>query len=135
VIVADTNLVAYALIEGERTPAARRVWERDRDWRLPPLWRSEFLNVLARLVLAGDLAQEDAVSTWWRAADLFGAREVEPYAEDVLRAALRHGISAYDAHFVVVATELGCPLVTADREVLAACPGVAISLESFGAGR
>ncbi len=132
-IVADTNLVAYLLIEGERTEAARSVWERDPHWRLPPLWRSELLNLLATAVAAGKRSESQAFTAWQHASDLFRRSEVEPRAEDVLRVALRRRISAYDAHFVVVAEQLGCPLVTADRELLAACQDVAVSPERFGA--
>ncbi|MGZ5446412.1 MAG: hypothetical protein ACXWLY_31220 [Thermoanaerobaculia bacterium] len=49
-IVADTNLVAYLLIEGDKTAAARAVWKKDSRWMLPTLWRSEFLNVLTTAV-------------------------------------------------------------------------------------
>ena len=98
-IVADTNLVAYLLIEGDQTAAARRVWERDRDWILPPLWRSEYLNVLATLV----------------------------------RTALRYGLSAYDAHFVVVAEQAGAALVTSDAAILQACPDLAVEPREFAA--
>jgi len=50
VIVVDVNVVAYFLIEGEHTERARELWRRDPDWRLPPLWRHEYLNVLATFV-------------------------------------------------------------------------------------
>ena len=43
-IVVDTNLVSYLLIEGKRTVEARQVRQRDPDCVLPPLWRGEFLN-------------------------------------------------------------------------------------------
>jgi hypothetical protein len=55
VIDADTNLVAYLLIDGDATPQARAAWQKDPDWILPPLWRSEFLNVLATSVRHGVL--------------------------------------------------------------------------------
>ena len=45
-IVIDTNVVAYLLIEGERTSACRRAFAKDPEWCAPFLWRSEFRNVL-----------------------------------------------------------------------------------------
>ena len=53
-IIADTNLVSYLLIEGERTVAVRRVHEKDPDWKLPTLWRSEFLNVFTVVAVTTD---------------------------------------------------------------------------------
>jgi hypothetical protein len=44
-IVADTNLVAQLILELDLTEQAQRVYQRDPDWRLPELWRHEFLNV------------------------------------------------------------------------------------------
>lgn len=131
-IVADTNLVAYLVLEGERTEAARRVRMRDADWRLPPLWRSEFLNVLATAVRASVLGQDAALRAWEIALDLFGLCEAEPGGTDVLKTALRHGISAYDAQFVRLAERLGVTLVTGDRRLCKACPKLAISIEEFG---
>ena len=133
-IVADTNLVGYLLIEGERTTEARRIWRRDADWMLPPLWRSEFLNVLALSVRAGELGAGQARLCWQRAAALFRSSELEPGGTAVLETALRLGISAYDAHFVVVAEELGAMLVTADRELLERCPEQAVSMARFARG-
>jgi len=126
VIVADTNLIAYLLIEGERTEAARQLWKEDPSWVAPPLWRSEFLNVLATAFRAEVLTESQAMTAWRRAQDLFGSREVEPGGERVLQTAMRRGISAYDAHFVAVAEDLGVPLFTADQRLAERCGDVAV---------
>ncbi len=133
-IVADTNLVSYLLIEGERTGEARRIWRRDSTWILPPLWRSEFLNVLALSVRAGVLSADQARACWRQAAGLFRSSELEPRGSAVLETAVRLGISAYDAHFVVVAAELGAKLVTNDRELLELCPEQTESMTRFARG-
>ena len=130
-IVADTNLVAYLLIEGDRTEAARRVWARDPAWHVPPLWRSEYLSVLTVSVRALVLERDAALLAWNRAVGLLGDYEVEPTGEDVLATAVDLGVSAYDAHFVCVARELRAPLVTSDRRLIEACPRVAVSPEAF----
>lgn len=130
-ITADTNLVAYLLIEGEHTEAARGVWKKDPDWRVPSLWRSEFLSVLVVAVRSGVLTREPAEEAWLRALTLFGRREEAPPGAAVIDEALTSGISAYDAHFVVVARRLGVPLVTGDRTILEACPDVATSPRAF----
>lgn len=133
-IIADTNLVAYLLIAGDQTEVARQVRLRDPDWRLPPLWRSELLNVLVTAVRAEVLSEAQALGVWSAAVMLFGANETEPGGREVLATALRRRISAYDAQFVVLAERHGVPLVTADRRVLACCPGIAVSLEDFATG-
>lgn len=133
-IVVDTNVIAYLLIEGDRTEEARRTWLRDRNWIVPPLWRSEFLNVLWVSVRAGVLQPAEAHLAWQRAAGLLAGREREPAAETVLDEAIARGISAYDAHFVVVAASLRILLVTADNRLARACPVHARPLEAFAAG-
>ena len=130
-IVADTNLVSYLLIQGERTEEARGVWARDAEWVAPPLWRSEFLNVLAIAHRAGVLSEEQARLAWQRAKALMAGREVEPDGDRVLSFALERGITAYDAHFVAVAADLGVPLVTSDRAVLERCSDIACAIEHF----
>lgn len=130
-IVADTNLVAYLLIEGEKTEMARAVWAKDPRWMLPTLWRSEFLNVLTTAVCAHVLTLAEAHETWRRAQTIFGRSEMEPSGDDVLEMAAERKLSAYDAQFVVAAVNLEVPLVTADRGLLAACPDLSISPERF----
>ena len=134
-IVADTNLVSYLLIEGERTEAARKVYMRDSDWRAPPLWRSDFLNVLTHSTRVGVLDERTANIAWTRAVSLLTGREISPRPNQVLRAAIGRTISAYDAQFVAVAAVLQAPLVSGDKRLVKACPDVAISIEGFAEQR
>ena len=46
-IVVDTNVIAYLHISGKFTSSALRLLRQDPYWIAPPLWRSEFCNVLA----------------------------------------------------------------------------------------
>ena len=130
-IVADTNLISYLLIDGEKTDLARKVWTIDPKWAMPPLWRSEFLSVLVVAVRAGALKEEQAQILLRRSQVFMSAVEVEPDGERVFKLAVERNISAFDAQFVAVAEELEAPLVTADKRVLANCSDFAISLETF----
>jgi predicted nucleic acid-binding protein len=127
VIVADTNLVAYLLIDGTHTAEARAVWDKDSHWMLPTIWRSEFLNVLTTAVHANVLTLEQAHGTWHVATSIFAESEVEPDGDDVLAQAAERNLSAYDAQFAVAASDLGVPLVTSDRRLLARCRDLAVS--------
>lgn len=130
-IVADTNLISYLLIEGDYTDLARAVWVRDPEWAMPPLWRSEFLNVLVIANRAGVLDADHASLLWRRSNIFLNATELEPDGEKVLEIAIENGLSAYDAQFVAVAAELNVPLVTADKRILARCGDRAVSLQEF----
>lgn len=130
-IVADTNVVAYLLIEGDHTPDARTAWQRDPRWTLPSLWRSEFLNILATSVRHGVLDAAQASRAFRDAVGLFASAERDPPGDAVLATALEYGISAYDAQFLVVAQALQVPLVTCDRRLALACPNVATLLSEF----
>ncbi len=132
-IVADTNLVASLLIEREQSDVARAVWSKDSDWMLPPLWRSELLNVLTISVRAGVLTLADAHETWRLALALFDDSEIEPAGDDVLDMAAERKLTAYDAQFAVAAAQLHVPLVTSDRDLLKVCPSIAIAPERFTA--
>jgi len=131
VIVADTNLVAYALIEGERTGLARTLYAHDADWRLPSLWRHEFLNVLATCARQGIASAAQVRALWTRALDRFGPGEAPVDAQAALSLASAHPVSAYDAQFLVLAESLHAPLVTEDRRLQRAFPALACSIRSY----
>lgn len=130
-IVVDSNVLAYLLIEGEQTTLAAAVWRLDPQWCLPVLWRHEFLNILATYVKAGGAEITDVEEVWREALRLTapGEHEVDPVA--ALRLAIRHKISAYDAQFVALARQLEVPLVTEDRRLREAFPQQILSMQAF----
>lgn len=131
-IVADTNLIAYLVLPGERTAAAEAVLLRDPAWAAPTLWKSELRNILATYVRAGRVALDDALAMAKRAEDLMAGREFSVPTEAVLVLAAESGCVAYDCEFVALARALALPLVTADGRVLEAFPDVAVAPEDFG---
>lgn len=133
-IVADTNLIAYAVVPGERTSAALAVLEVDSHWVAPPLWRSELRNALLTTMRAGKLTLARAVVAFEEANRLVTDAELEEEAEACLRLAKEGKISAYDAEFVLAAERLGRPLVSADRKLEKAFPGRVLSPEEFARG-
>jgi len=132
VIVVDTNVIAYLVIDGRED--ARRVLERDRAWVAPRLWRSEFRNVLASLLRAGRIELDQAIRFAEIAEDLMAGGEHEVPSLRVLALANRSGCSAYDCEFVALSEDLGVPLVTRDKAVLRAFPGVAAKPEHYLSG-
>lgn len=130
-IVADTNLVAYLVVPGIFTPAAKAVFARDPDWAAPVLWRSELRSVLWQHVRAGQLTLPQAMKAMEFAQALFPFREFQVDSAAVLSLAASSNCSPYDCEFVSVALSRGYPLVTADKKVLTAFPSTAVSLERF----
>jgi predicted nucleic acid-binding protein len=134
-IVVDTNLIAYLLIEGERTETAERVLDADVDWNAPLIWRSELRNTLAKSVWRNQIEIGEAFRIMTEAESIMAEGEFPVVSGDVLSLAGSSGCSAYDAEFVVLARDLRVPLVTTDRELLEKFPETAVSPERFLARR
>lgn len=127
-IVVDTNVVAYLLLPGPRTELAEALRRQDRQWAAPPLWRSEFRNVLTQHVRRDLLKLPAALALMQKAEVLLSAHEQAVASEHVLHLVSTSTCSSYDCEFVAAAQQLGVPLVTEDRAILAAFPDVAQSL-------
>lgn len=130
-IVVDTNVIAYLLLGGEKTPQARAALCKDPVWAAPILWRSEFRNVLAMYLRQGQLVLSDALELAAEAESLLSGSEYRVESGQVLSLVSASPCSAYDCEFVALAQELGVPLVTSDRQLLAAFPSVAVAVDSF----
>jgi len=131
VIVVDANVLAYLLLPGPRREVAGAALEKDPEWVAPSLCRSEFVNFLAQRVRRGDESLPDALLLLETALEALDEGEFPVDPQEVLRTAATSGCTGYDCEFVVLARRLGVPLVTEDRQVLRAFPGVAVSLEEF----
>lgn len=130
-IVVDTNIIAYFLIEGERTPQARGLWQHNPDWCLPPLWRHEFLNVLSTYVREGGMDLSGAKRVWHSAGQLFTQMENAVDMDAALELSVAKGISTYDAQFVALAGALGAPLISEDKRLRRRCGEAVMSMAKY----
>ena len=131
-IVIDTNVMAYLLMPGQYTAAARSTFARDPQWAAPILWRSEFRNVLALYLRKNLLSLQQAVALQEAAEDLVAGREHVPESGAVLAIAEASGRTAYDCEFIAVARHLRVPFITSDRQLLTSFPTEAVALKAFG---
>ena len=126
-IVADTNIIAYLFLESEHTQKARQWLAMDSEWHVPPLWQSEFMNILALYMRKELLTLKQAIAIQEQAASRLSQYEHQPLAKDVLTLAKQSGCTAYDCEFVATAKALRCLLLTADKPLLKAFPRITVA--------
>jgi predicted nucleic acid-binding protein len=132
VVLVDTNVLAYLMLEGDRTSAAQELFERDADWRSEAFIMVEFSNVLTTYVRTKVLSRDQGLKV------LAGAEKLVPVLTSVqnaraLEVATQFGLSAYDARFVALAIQMKVKLVTEDAKLRAAVPSWTVSLADAGA--
>jgi len=128
-VVVDTNVLAYLLIEGPHTATARSLFERDSDWRSDSFILVEFSNVLATLAQARRAPLAQLQGALGDARRLIGPGLLSAPHDDSLAVAAGLRISAYDARFLVAAQSLGSRLVTEDAKLRRAAPKLTQSLD------
>ena len=129
-IVADTNIIVYLFITGDQTPLAQKVLDKDPYWIVPPLWQSEFRNVLAAYIRRG-MTDQVAKQIMQNALLTLENRQVIPSDDEIFNLIARSNCIAYDCEFVALARQLNVFLVTADKQLLKEFPDCTISLEEF----
>ncbi|OHX38043.1 type II toxin-antitoxin system VapC family toxin [Methylomonas sp. LWB] len=130
-IVVDTNTIAYLYLNSEKSAQAERLLQHEPHWLAPTLWKSEFRNVLALYLRKNLLTLDDALRIVRQAETLLQQNEYEVSSAQVLQLVAGSDCSAYDCEFVALAKLRHIPLITADRKVLQAFPGIARSIEDF----
>lgn len=126
-VLVDTNVLVYLLIEGDRTVSAQALYASDSDWRSEAFILVEFSNVLATYVRTRALSLEKGKQLVAEAETRLPALTSFPHKQ-ALEIAAQFGISAYDARFIGLAKQLRVKLVTEDARLLAAAPSLTRSL-------
>lgn len=127
-VVVDTNVMVYLLIEGDRTREAQGLFARDQDWRSEGFLLIEFSNVLATYQRQGALSRDQTEHLLSEAERRTRGWVNLPHIQ-ALRLAERYSVSAYDARFLGAAQTLGSRLVTEDARLRAAVPSLTMSLD------
>lgn len=125
--VVDTNVLAHHLLGTPRFAAEAASFLETADEILAPaLWEAEISNVIWMAARSGVLPATEA------SARLAFAMRLGVYSVSIrtlwqgaLLRSLRSGVSVYDTLFVELADRERVPLVTFDRGLLRAFPGVA----------
>ncbi|MGB0911731.1 MAG: type II toxin-antitoxin system VapC family toxin [Nitrospirales bacterium] len=94
VIMADTNLMIYLYVKGQRTIQAEEVLKKDPTWAAPILWRSEFRNTLLGLVRNHGLALADAIEIISEAEHWMTGREYTVVSHRIMKLAEQSKCSA-----------------------------------------
>ena len=129
-IVVDANVVAYLYLPGEYTAAAEALLQRDHEWAVPVLWRSEFRNILAGYLRRKILTFAQVCSLQNEAEDLLAGSEFAVDSEAVLNLVRDSDCSAYDCEYIALAIQLDTQLFTGDKKVLKAFPKLAVALNT-----
>lgn len=126
-VVIDTNILAYLLIEGDQTKQARALFAQDSEWHSEAFILIEFSNIIATYQRTGDLTQTQAERLLRQAETLMRGLIDVPHIA-ALQTARKFSVSAYDARFLVAADSLSERLVTADARLRDSAPGLTQSL-------
>lgn len=127
-LLVDTNIVAYLLIESDYTEAAQDLRRIDPDWRSEAFLMVEFTNVLAAYMASKRMTLPLAQDFLTKAGALLDGKLGRVPHAAALAMVARYRVSAYDARFLALAYQLGSRLVTEDTKLRAAAPELTQSL-------
>ena len=127
-LVVDTNVLVYLLIQGDNTRLAQDLYSRDPEWRSESFLLVEFSNVLVTYLRTGALSLAQTNALMIQAEQSVRGLVSVPHS-NALKIAGAFSVSAYDARFLAVARQLGGKLVTEDLKLRSAAPALTQSLK------
>lgn len=130
-IVVDTNILAYRWLPGPQGPLIEELLTSDVEWAAPPLWRSEFRNLLAGLIRSGKMTVAEAEAALHKARNCLIAGEHTVSDHAVMALVGQSRCTAYDCEFAALAEALDTVLVTEDKALLTAFPKLCRSLSQM----
>jgi predicted nucleic acid-binding protein len=127
-VVVDTNILAYLLIQGDRTDEAQALFRKDPDWHSEPFILIEFSNILATCLRTKALTKKQAINLLSDAERTLRRTLSTVPQLDALELAHSYRISAYDARFLAAAHGRKTKLITEDTRLRTAAPDLTLSL-------
>jgi predicted nucleic acid-binding protein len=128
-IVVDTNVLVYLLLDGPATPSARALLQRDADWHSEAFIMVELTNVLCAHVRQRRMAFSHAQIALETALEVMNTGLHMVSHIDALELAAAKGVSGYDARFLALANQMDGKLVTEDLALRRAAPQLTRSLQ------
>ncbi len=130
-IVADTNIISYLYISGDRSQQSEDLLSFDSNWVAPILWRSEFRNVLAQYLRKNLLNIDEILLIIQQAEKLLTDHEYEISSAHIMQLVQSSQCSAYDCEFIALAQYLDIPLITTDKIILREFSEITQTAESY----
>ena len=130
-IVIDANILIYSLIECDYSPLVHKLREKDSDWRTTALCLHETLNVLTTYQRREVLTLTQCRKLLDHAGRFINIAQCEVEMDAALTVAAQYAITGYDAQYVALAQSLNALLITEDRKLRNAVPGITFSMQEF----
>lgn len=130
-LVVDTNIIFPYLVDSALSDKVRSLYRLDSIWCTEPFALHELANVLATYEKQGLLSLAEALDCLSRAGNWLAPHFISVSHTATLEVAVRHRITAYDARFLLLAQNLGQKLVTEDKILRTAAPGLTQSIDEI----
>jgi predicted nucleic acid-binding protein len=130
-IVVDANILICSLIKCDQSPLIQKLRRIDADWRTTALCLHETLNGLASYQRREVLTLAQCRLLPGHAGRFIKVAQCEVEMNTALAVAAEYAITGYDAQYVALAQSLNAPLITEDRKLRKAVPGIAFSMQEF----
>ncbi len=131
-IVLDTNIIAYAFINGRYTVQAIDCIQSAKDWIVPPVLQHEITNILVSYGRFKGFSQKECSEILRDIFHFVQSRRIAPVDHDaVMRFSIKNNVSAYDGEFIWLAQANETILITEDSELRKAFPNIAKSLNDY----
>lgn len=130
-IVVDTNVVAHFWLKSPYFNQVAQLYETDPDWIVPELCRSEFRSVAANYLRKKFYTIEEINWIIFNKENKMLGSYLEVDSVDVMSLVSQSACSVYDCEYVALAKNMGKPLVTFDKKILAEFPNTAVTIDQF----
>jgi predicted nucleic acid-binding protein len=127
--VVDTNIIFPFLVESALSDKVRHLYRVDPVWCTEPFALNELANVLATYEKSRLLSLKEALHCLSKAEAWLAPHFISVVHSSALELAIRHRITAYDARFLLLAQKLGLKLITEDKKLRTAAPGLTQSID------